>query len=457
MLLAGGALMSGCERSGGSDQWNVLLITLDTTRADRLGSYGYPKEVSPQLDALAAEGVRFDFAISTAGITPIAHASILTGLNPYRHGVRVFHGAAGSFLTADKPSMAMLLNRAGYETGAFVSAYPASERFGLHWGFGTFDNGAEESALHTDPDYEPTLGLLRESGTWVQKPKVAAQRRADSTTAEALAWLEQVRGPFFQWVHYFDPHDEYLVPPDEYLNEFGATRNGPQRMKRVYDADIRFMDHHIGRLLEAYKERGLYDRTIILVVADHGQGLGDHGWKQHRLLYREQIRIPLLLRWPGGPSGKVVPELVRNTDLLPTVAELLGLSAPPDLDGESLLGLFSGHAGAPRTGYAEALNTLDNHAPKALPKKQKDLLFCAVERDWKLIHHKERPENSELYDLRKDPGELHNVWEQHPDHVARLMAFLEEEGAMTVVAEDAPPMDEEALRKLESLGYIGDR
>ena len=455
-LLLALAAVPGCSRGPRDDRWNVLLITLDTTRADRLGAYGYEKEVSPNLDSLAEDGIRFDFAISTAGITPIAHASILTGLNPYRHGVRVFHGTPGSFLDAGTTTLASLLAEEGYETGAFVSAYPASERFGLDWGFDTFDNGARRSALHTDPDFEPKLGVLRNSGEWVQKPKVAAQRRADSVTDDALRWLRRARGPFFQWVHYFDPHDAFLVPPKDYLKTFDARRNGPDRMSRVYDADVLFMDHHIGRLLDAYREKGVFDRTIVIVMADHGQGLDDHDWEQHRLLYREQIRIPLLVRWPEGPRAAVVPELVRNTDILPTVTELLGIEHPAGLDGRSFLGLATGEEDEPRLGYAEALNTLDAHAPRALPARQKDLLFCVVDQDWKLIHHMEKPKNSELYDLRRDPGELENVFDEHPEQVARLMTFIEESGCTEMSREAVAPMEEEAVLKLRSLGYTGD-
>lgn len=456
VLVLGAALLSSCGPAPDDDRWNVLLITLDTTRADRLGAYGYPKDVSPNLDALAEDGIRFDFAISTAGITPIAHASILTGLNPYRHGVRVFHGTPGSYMREETLTLAQLLGEEGYSTGAFVSAYPASERFGLHWGFDTFDNGAPRSALHTDPEFEPKLGVLRHSGDWVQKPRVAAQRRADSVTEDALDWLDDVRGPFLQWVHYFDPHDSFLVPPKPYLKKFDARRDGPDRMSRVYDADLNFMDFHIGRLIDAYKEKGLYEKTIIMVMSDHGQGLDDHDWEQHRLLYREQIHIPLLVRWPMGPRGTTVPDLVRNTDILPTVTELLGIACPPDLDGRSFKGLVAGEPDEPRVAYAEALNTLDKHAPKALPERQKDQLFCAVDQNWKLIFHRERPENSELYDLANDPDELVNVWDQHPDQVARLMEFIETCGGLEVATGEVAPMEDEAVQKLKSLGYTGD-
>ena len=293
VMMAGGGCSDGGQPT--STGYNVLLITTDTTRADRLGSYGYEKPVSPNLDALAADAVRFEFAISTAGLTPMAHASIFTGLNPYLHGVRVMHGSPGHYLSKSTPGMATLLKQKGYATAGFVSAYPASERYGMHWGFDTFENGMEKGTVNMDPSHDTRKGLISQHGRWVDQPKGDAQRRADSTTDDALAWLADVKGSFFQWVHYFDPHDPWLIPPKAYLEKFGVKRGAPDGMLTVYDADINYMDFQIGRLIQAYKDRGLYDKTIIIVIADHGQGLEDHNWFRHRLLYREQIHVPLTL------------------------------------------------------------------------------------------------------------------------------------------------------------------
>ncbi len=439
-----------------SKSYNVLLITTDTTRADRLGSYGYDKPTSPHLDALAADAARFEFAISTAGLTPIAHASIFTGLNPYLHGVRVMYGPPGHYLSKNLPTMATLLKQKGYATGGFVSAYPASERYGMHWGFDAFENGMEQGTVNMDPSQPTARGLITRQGKWVDQPKGDAQRRADSTTDDALAWLSKVKGPFFQWVHFFDPHDPWLIPPKEYLAKFGVQRGAADEMLTVYDADINFMDSQIGRLIQAYKDRGLYDKTIIIVISDHGQGLEDHEWFRHRLLYREQIHVPLIVRVPGAAQGKTIPDLVRNIDLLPTVAEVLGLELPDNVEGKSLMGLINGVAEPPRLAYAEALNTADVHMPARLPEDQKDLLFCVMDRQWKLIYHKERPENSELYDLTNDPMELINVFEKHPNETSRLLEQLEKSGGLTVRTTGVPPMDEETLRSLKALGYIDD-
>ena len=428
---------------------NVVLITLDTTRADHLGCYGYPQDTSPVLDALAADAVRFETAISTTAITPIAHASIFTGTNPYRHGLRVFYGGAGDFLTEDHPTMATLLRRAGWATGAFVSAYPASERYGMHWGFDAFDTGLDAAAMTRDPSQLPP-----HDGLWQRRRTSFAQRRADATVDQALTWLEDVGKPFFLWSHFFDPHDPSLVPPKSVTDRFGAFGVGPDHAKAVYDPEIFFMDREIGRLLDALRARGDYDDTVIVVVSDHGQGLGDHGWFPHRLLYQEQIRVPLIVRVPGGRRGVTVPDLVRGIDVLPTILEIVGVDPPAGVQGQSLVDLMAGRPEPERLAYAEVLNTLDDLAPDALPQHQKDLLFCTMDRRFKLIHHKLAPENTELYDLESDPGELENVARDRPGEVRRLVAALEESGAMDVVPQPpSEPMSRDAVEKLESLGY----
>ncbi len=437
---------------------NVLLITLDTTRADHLGPYGYDKGTSPSLDALAADAAQFDFAISTAGLTPIAHASIFTGLNPYKHGLRVMYGPAGHYLSTKIPTLAQLLKDKGYATAAFVSAYPASEKYGMHWGFDTFENGMEKGAIDMDPEHDVPQGAIAAHGRWVDAPVGTAQRRADSTTDQAIDWLKKAAGeskPFFQWVHYFDPHDPWLIPPPDVMERFEVTDRGDAGMLKVYDADIYFMDQQLGRLIQQLKDSGEYDDTVIIVTADHGQGLEDHDWFRHRILYQEQIHIPLIVRLPNGPRGKRFEPLVRNVDILPTLGELLGFAVPDNADGASFLGLLAGKAEPPRIAYAEALNTEDIKLPGGLPDRHKDLLFVVMDRDWKLIYHKDHPENSELYDLRNDPKELKNVIDQETDQKNRLMQILEKTGGLTIQRNVTSPIDEETRKRLEALGYIG--
>lgn len=433
-------------------QYNVLLITLDTTRADRLGCYGYPKNTSPNLDALAADGVRFELAISTAAVTPVAHASILTGLNPYQHDVRVFYGPVGHYLSAAHPTLATILKSQGWATAAFISAYPASERFGLHWGFDTFETGLQEPV--TAASGQPGGGEL----TWDHhRTAIAQQRRADTTTNATLQWLNKAERPFCLWVHYFDPHDPRVVPPKGVTDRWGYSRSAPNFKVLLYDPEVFFMDAHLGRLLDWLKDAGQYHNTIIAVVADHGQGLGDHGWMQHRLLYQEQIWLPLIIRLPDGPRNRVVDQLVRCTDVLPTILDALGLQPPAAMEGKSLLPIIAGAAEPPRLAYAEALNTLDMfaHGVVPVPEHQDDLLFCVMDQNWKLIYHRDHPENSELYHLVDDPKELNNVAAAYPQEFARLLQWLSDAGAMTVeLIEPETPLDEETIRKLESLGYM---
>jgi arylsulfatase A-like enzyme len=442
---------ASCSTEPTGPRYNVVLITLDTTRADRLSSYGHFRRTSPRLDALADDGTRFDMAISTSAVTPMSHASILTGLNPDRHGLRVFYGLAGSVLPASRTTLADLLAERGWTTAAFVSAYPASERFGLDSGFERFDTGVDPRVMTMDPSRRPP-----KDGFWLDRREGLAQRRADATTEDALDWLEGATRPFFLWTHYFDPHDPSLVPPPDVVRQFGADPRSPDSYREIYDPEIYFMDMQIGRLIDALKRSGEYERTVFVVVADHGQGLGDHGWFAHRLLYQEQIRVPMILRFPGGPTGQVIDDLARTIDIVPTVLELLELDVPDAVQGRSLLPLVRGTGDEPRLAYAEALNTLDYHAPRDLPPQQKDRLHCMTDGDWKLIYHHDSPEHSELYNLDDDPRETRNVADLHPAQAARLLSALEASGAMHVeIVKPEGPLDPEALEKLESLGYVG--
>ncbi len=433
---------------------NLLLVTLDTTRADHLGCYGYPLPTSPNLDRLAADGILFDLAISTSAITPISHASIFTGLNPDRHGLRVFYGRTGHYLDRSHPTLASILRERSWRTAAFISAYPASERFGLQNGFDTFSSGVSHEVMTGDPRRRPP-----KDGYWLDRPTASAQRRADVTTDEALAWLHETTGrsdPFFLWVHYFDPHDPSLVPPQEITARFGVSSTDPDAVLKVYDPEIFFMDGQFGRLIRKLKETGRYDNTIIVVVGDHGQGLGDHDWFPHRLLYQEQIRVPLIIRIPAGVRGATVAALARTTDILPTVLEQLGIATPGTVQGSDLGPILSGTGQPPRIAVAEALNTLDDHAPAQLPSHQKDLLFMAMDRRWKLIHHRNEPGNDELYDLLNDPQETINLIGGQPTEARRLLGALEDTGIMKVELSDPDePMDPDALEKLRSLGYVG--
>jgi arylsulfatase A-like enzyme len=306
---------AGCQRDPQPHQGpNVLLVTLDTTRADRLGCYGCTKPTSANLDRLAERGVLFTRAVAQAAVTPVSHASIFTGQNPYTHGLRVMHGLEENRLRESCVTLAEVLQAAGYRTAAFVSAFPVTQRFGLHQGFETFD----ADFLHDSPQRIVSPGGIVNTGR--------NQRGADETTDLALRWLAQTPEPFLLWLHYFDPHDARLVPPGEFMSRYPTPAGDVKdRLRAVYDIEVGFMDTHIGRVLEQLKQSGRFENTIIVAVADHGEGLGDHDWWTHGILYEEQIRVPLILCGPSVPAGRRNDFVVRTIDILPTILELAGI------------------------------------------------------------------------------------------------------------------------------------
>lgn len=458
-ILSATLLACGAEQAGrDADRPNVLLITMDTTRADRIGCYGYAGGTTPALDDLALESIRYSRAFATAGITPVAHASILTGLFPYQHGARVMFGSVEHRLNEEHPTLASVLRDRGWRTGAFVSAYPASEEFGLDRGFDTFDSGVRDELRDEFRKAPP-----RHDERWLDQKSVDAQRRGDATVDRAVDWLGESDAPFFAWVHLFDPHDPRLVPPPSVLERFEVPGDGSGSRLQAYDPEIYFMDRQISRLFEALKKSGRYEETVVVVTSDHGQGLGDHGWFQHRLLYQEQIHIPLLVK-PGDGGMRMKPgvenSLVRSVDLFPSVLALAGVDPVIETDGLVLPGLGREAAGVghdPRIAYAEALIPLDTYSSSRLPKVQWDNLHVIVEGPWKLIHHAVSPENSELYHLLDDPGETQNLWEKEIVVRERLFERLRAMGALQIAIKpgDEHTVDPEAERKLRSLGYIG--
>jgi arylsulfatase A-like enzyme len=417
--------------------------------------------VTPNIDRLAADSVRFDFAISTAGLTPMAHASILTGLNPDRHGLRFFSGNSGDRLPDDVPTLATILREKGSQTAAFVSAYPLDESYGFPRGFETYETGLL---------YQGTPSVTRGETQWLDALRSATQRRGDHAIDQAMFWLQKNRRdrPWFLWVHLFDVHDYSIVPPRKYAAahevEYGGRAvegNDLPTRERMYRFEMRFMDEQLGRLLDWVSGSGQYENTLIAVLADHGQGLTDglerHGWMKHRLLYQWAIRVPFLLRLPGLTQPSSVSDLVRVVDVFPTLIEALGLPAPEELDGRSLLPLLAGESEEPRLAYAESLNRHANNAPiKQLPPKCRDDMFCVMDRRWKLVWHKHEPENSELFDLEADPEELENVAAQHPDQVERLKRVLEQRGSFDVPFDPEVDGQSNRMKLLRELGYIDD-
>ena len=290
--------------SGALRGTSVLLITVDTLRRDRLGAYGGRPGLTPTLDALAAAGIRFNRAFSHAPMTLPAHASILTGRTPLRHGVR---NNATFRLRDDVPTLATVLKASGYRTGAFVGAFVLDARYGLSHGFDIYDDHYASSAGG------PTFGF--------------AERRADEVVQKAGDWILSAKagGPWLAWVHLFDPHTPYDAPAD-----YRAGR-------APYDAEVAYADAMLGRLLDRLRAEGALDRTLLVVTADHGESLGDHGETTHGLFaYDSTLAVPLILSGHGIPHG-AVDGTAGHADILPTICDLLAVAPPQDLDGRSLV------------------------------------------------------------------------------------------------------------------------
>jgi arylsulfatase A-like enzyme/Tfp pilus assembly protein PilF len=393
---------------------SLLLITLDTTRADRIGCYGADDAATPHLDALAATGVRFDNALSPVPLTLPTHATLMTGVVPRRHGVR---NNALHRLDGELPVLAESLKRAGYRTAAFVSAAVLDRITGIGRGFDVYDDSVrvgDRAAFN----YQ--------------------ERAASQTTDAVLRALGDLEPPFFLWVHYFDPHLPY-VAPEPYRTRFAG---------RPYDGEIAFMDGQLGRLVDAVRAR--HGKLVIAAVGDHGESLGDHGEDAHGVfLYQSTQRVPLILNGPGVPRGRSVAGNVGVVDLAPTLLDLLGLPPLPDVDGRSLVGVMK-PGGEPRAKDDGPGYEMESFFPRFA-------YGWSPLRAWVRGTHKyiEAPA-PELYDLSADPGERRNLLETRPEIAAGLARQLEER-----IGDDdpgAPQPDPELAaqrERLESLGYVG--
>jgi arylsulfatase A-like enzyme/cytochrome c-type biogenesis protein CcmH/NrfG len=400
---------------------NLLLVTLDTTRADRIGCYGYQQAETPVMDKLAREGVLFEQAVAVAPVTLPSHASILTGLYPPRHGVR---DNADFRLPEAETTLAEYLKQHGYITGAAVGSIILSSNLGLDQGFDSYSEMPLTS--HRDP-----------SGAKVQYTEIL-ERPASEVTDSAIAFIDHIKGePFFLWVHYFDPHYDY-TPPSPYSERFSD---------RLYDGEIAYTDAQLGRLIHDIERRGLAKNTLILVTADHGESLGEHGEETHALfIYEAAIHVPLILKFADViPAGLGITRLVSGVDLVPTLLELLNLPPLENVHGASFAKAARGLKQPSREAvYAEAI-----YPERAYGWSP---LYALRNEKIKFI---EAPE-PEFYDLQKDPEELTNLAPMRREEVAswrnRLMASLQKFGEADPGAQHL--MDQEARERLASLGYI---
>ncbi len=401
---------------------NVLLVTLDTTRADHLGCYGSPEVRTPALDALARRGVLFEQAATASPLTLPAHCTILTGMYPTYHGVRVNGNTA---LNEDQTTLAEVFSRRGYSCGAFIAAFVVDGRWGLKQGFEVYDDKLDMTrSKHID------LGAIQRPGNQVM----------DS----ALAWLDGRSGaPFFAWIHLYDPHLPY-EPPEPYRSEYGAR--GPAGL---YAGEIAFMDAQIGRLTAWLERTGLDRSTVVVLVGDHGEGLGSHGEGSHGYyIYDYAVHVPLIVVAPlNGLAGKRVPAQVRTADVFPTILDLAGVAPDGETQGRSLVpSMFRPGAGREVPAYAESMapNIQFGWSPLQVLRTTR----------YKYI---DSP-RAELFDIVADPGETANLIAGQPNIARKMKADLDElieETGRGALAPQAANLDKETMERLTALGYVG--
>ena len=407
--------------TSGTSRPDVLLVTLDTVRADHLGAYGYAGALTPTLDALAQSGVVFDNAFTSAPMTLPAHATLLTGLEPPEHGVRV-NGM--DQLPADVSTLAEALAAIGYRTSAFVSAFVLNARFGLARGFATYDDDLTRTRPQTMP--EP----------------LSVSRSADLVVDAALAWLGSAlidpdRRPFFCWLHLYDAHRPYFVH-----DELAGTRFAGEAS---YDAAIAFADRELGRVVDLLRSEGRLRNTLVVVVGDHGEGLGELGETEHGYrLSKGTLRIPLIVALDGHATpGMRIGALVSLADVFPTILDLAGVAVRRDGVGRSLRAGLRGNSMQSRPSYAETMLPYSTY--RWSPQQ------ALVTDRWRYV----RSARPELYDRMNDTREEHDVARDHPTEVARLDAELAaRESAFKRRAAERATLDDDARRRLEALGYV---
>jgi arylsulfatase A-like enzyme len=419
---------------------NIVLVTLDTVRADRMGFLGSQRGVTPNLDTLARRSVIFTRAYSQVPLTTASHATILTGTYPQFHKVNDFQVPLGK----DLPYAPEILRASGYHTAAFVGAMvlDPQERFarGFDRGFDTYDAGFK--------DWQPPLDRYH-----------TRERRAGEVVARALAWLEKrPKGPFFLWVHLYDAHYPY-DPPQPYKSKYAAV---------PYDGEIAYTDSAVGKFLSQLRARGLYDGAVIAVTSDHGEALGDHGEDTHGVfLYDETIHVPLLIKLPGEssaakfsartrPVGKRIEAPVGLVDVLPTILEAVGVAVPAEVQGESLLSMIK-PATAESSGAAAAPETVPDrpvYAETDYPRVAFGWSSLRALRTGKYLYI-DAPAR-ELYDQSADPKAEHNLSSTSAAVTGTLASQLNAFRQRTNSAREAPKqaMDPQAQAKLAALGYV---
>ncbi|HXG54584.1 MAG TPA: sulfatase-like hydrolase/transferase [Vicinamibacterales bacterium] len=410
LVAAGACWMLGrpgtSVRSGGP----VILISIDTLRADRLPLYGSTRIKTPHIDRLAADGVVFDNAYAHSPQTLPSHASILSGDLPFTHGVR---DNIGYTVRADQRFLQHTLKERGYATAAFVSSYVLRRQTGVGSGFDAYD----DELPPVSPD----------------QPSGQVQRRGEDTVTRAIRWLDsQTSNNVFLFAHIYEPHTPY-TPPERFAGH------------DPYDGEVAYSDEIIGALLDHLRQKDMYDAATIILLSDHGEGLGDHGETEHGLfLYRETTRVPLIVKLPGARGGgRRIALPVQHVDVMPTILELTGEREPAGRPGRSLLPvLLDGNSALQAANiYTESLSPRLHYGWSAL--------YALSDDRYRYI----RAPRDELYDLTQDPRELTSIAEGRPQVRAAMRTALE--GMTTTTAAAPSAVSDEDRRKLAALGYVG--
>jgi tetratricopeptide (TPR) repeat protein len=405
-------LLANAARAGAADL-NLLLVTIDTLRPDRLSCYSPKYLRTPQIDGLAAKGVLFERAFAHDPETLPSHTNILLGMTSLAHGVSE---NSKSIVAQEFLTLAEHLKSRGYATGAFVSGFPLDSRFGLNQGFEVYD------------DHYPAK---------VQTGLLFSERRAAKTIAAALEWLSVPKGKWFCWVHLWDPHDPY-APPEPFFSQY---QDDP------YSGEVAYVDSQLGLLFGELEKRQLTDKTLIILTGDHGESLGDHGETYHGYFaYNTTLWVPLIITAPGGKAARV-KDYVSHVDIFPTVCDLLGLEKPASLQGDSLLPFLRGKTRKAKPIYFEALEAYLNRgwAP----------LRGVIENGKKYI---DSP-IPELYDLENDFGEAKNLAAASdlPPYQKRLQEIMKLGASPLTAGAGRRTTDRETLERLRSLGYAASR
>jgi arylsulfatase A-like enzyme len=414
---------------------NVVLIIIDTMRADRLGCYGYPFPTSPHIDALASEGTMFELAITCTPVTLPSVSAILTSTYPATNNVRY----NGKFFLSDASiTLAEILKEEGYKTAAFIGGFPLDSRFKTNQGFDVYDDNFSGSSD-------------KRARTWIGHGVSDFERTAAEVNEAAFAWLDTLGDDrFFLMIHYFDPHWPYQ-PTNSYAEKF----------KNSYNAEVAYTDEHVGGLLKKLEDLGLKDNTFIILTGDHGESLGAHGEATHgEFLFDTTLHVPLILQHENDiPRGHKVDTMVKTLDIMPTILDFLDIDNSPHSQGVSLLPALDGDMEATPILLETMLPYYEVEDDSDVPTEIRGLRTP----EWKMIYATFEKDGKsqwagELYNVGKEPLEMFEVREQNK--ITFLLLFKEmlemnkASSKQSVARDNYIDMDEETRRKLESLGYI---